>query len=144
MFKVKKISKINKFSISKPSLLPAFLLIELLISLALLVSLISLVGYWQLRIMQQASELQQYTQALSLAENVLEQCLAHADHNLTQSHIWQITNPNNIANTVYKLDLQVQNLIKTKFDLVQLTISWQTKFSRQPRSLRVDTGVSYL
>ncbi|HLB93963.1 MAG TPA: hypothetical protein VJJ81_01820 [Candidatus Babeliales bacterium] len=139
-----KISKINKLSLTSRANRPAFLLIELLIALALLVSLISLVGSWQLRIMQQADELQQYAQALSLAENILERCLAHTDQNLAQSRSWQITNPNNITNTIYKLDLQVQNLTKTKFNLVQLTVSWQTKFNRQQRSLRLDTGVSYL
>lgn len=144
MFEVNKISKINKFRAISCAKTPAFLLIELLISLALLVSLISIVGYWQLRIMQQASELQQYTQALNLAENVLEQCLARADHNLARSRIWQVSNPNNIFNTVYKFNLQVQNIANTKFDLVQLTISWQTKFSRQPHSLQLDTGVSCL
>lgn len=140
MFKVNKISKINKFCTCKPSLLPAFLLIELLISLVLLVSLISIVGCWQLRIVQQAGELQQYTQALSLAENVLEECLARSGRQFAQSRIWQISNPNS-TNTSYKLDLRVQNLAKTKFNFVQLTVSWQTKISQQGRSLQLATGV---
>ena len=115
----------------------AFLLIELLISLGLLVSLISIIGYWQLRIMQQAIEVQQYAQALSLAENSLESFLAQADQHLLQPKSWQI----NTINTVYNLELQIKELANFKFHLVQITVNWQSKFSNQQRFLKLGTGV---
>ncbi len=116
----------------------AFLLIELLISLGLLVSLISIIGYWQLRIMQQALEVQQYALALNLAENSLEQFLALADVHLFQVKNWQINATNN---TVYNLELQIKELAKSKFCLVQITVNWQSKFSNQQRFLKLDTGI---
>ena len=120
--------------------LPAFLLIELLISLVLLTSLISIVGCWQLQVAQQALELQQYTQALSLAENVIEQALAHKNPALLLAKSWQLSVPSP-TNTVYNLELQVKEIAKTKFKLVLITVRWQARFSKQQRVLKLDTGL---
>lgn len=131
----------------------AFLLLELLISLALLVSLISVIGYWQLRILQQTLEVQQYTQALNLAENSIERFLALTDTEagrdefLQLSRKWQTSvssSVSSLASTIYNLELQLKEqfeLAKTKFCFMQITVGWQSKFSQQQRSLILDTGL---
>ncbi|HLB41147.1 MAG TPA: hypothetical protein VJJ83_05130 [Candidatus Babeliales bacterium] len=110
-----------------------FLLIELLLALALLVSLISTLGYWQWQIIQQGRAWEQYLQALVVADNSLIRLLA-GDLPRQNQH-WQHGD--------FTVATQVQSLpsIGSKaFQTIQLRVSWQERFTQQPRTLTLIGG----
>lgn len=118
----------------KMSLRTGFLLIELLLALALLVSLISTIGYWQWQIMQQGWAEEQYLRALVVAENSLNRLMAGAV--LRQSQRWQ--------QGPYHLEIVVQPVTAAAaktFQTLRVQVSWLEQFTQQRRSLALTSGI---
>lgn len=110
-----------------------FLLIELLLALALLVSLISTLGYWQWQIIQQELAVEQYLQALMLGENVLAELLA--GQRPTQRQTWQQQG--------YQIQLQtpvVATNAQGQFQQLNLQLNWLEQFTAQRRQLTLESG----
>ncbi len=109
-----------------------FLLIELLVALAILVSLISIVGHWQMNLIYQQISLADFNVAVNLAQSGLEEALA------IKKYDNKIYNLNNIYKQKYiTSDFISKNNIELKH--IKINISWTNKLTKKPHSFTLNT-----
>ena len=109
-----------------------FLLIELLVALAILVSLISIVGHWQMNLIYQQIALADFNVAVNLAHSGLEEALATKKYN----------NKTYNLNNIYKQKYITSNFInQNNIELknIKININWNNKLTKKSHNFTLST-----